>query len=63
VAQAKDFIRDGRAEHENGNYEGAIADFRRALQLDPGNRAAQIGIVRARHAQEVERKVRERLQQ
>ncbi|HXZ28968.1 MAG TPA: protein kinase [Terriglobales bacterium] len=57
VREARELIARGRAALDTGDYAGAIASFRQALQIDPGNAAAQAGLRRAQRARRAEAEV------
>ena len=54
TAKAGNLIRHANQQLDNGNYNGAIADFVQALRLDPNNSDAVNGLIRARRAQKAE---------
>jgi cytochrome c-type biogenesis protein CcmH/NrfG len=57
LREARAFIARGRTELDNGNYAAAIASFREALRVDPGNPAAEAGLKRAQQARRAEAEV------
>ena len=52
--RANNLIRHANQQLDDGNYNGAIADFAQALRLDPNNSDAVNGLNRARRAQKAE---------
>jgi tetratricopeptide (TPR) repeat protein len=55
--QARAFVTRGNQALDNGNYQAAIASFREALRIDPGNTAAEAGLQRAQRARRAEAEV------
>ena len=51
--EARALVSRGRLQYNQGNYDAAIASFRRALQVDPGNPDAQAALRRAQVARQV----------
>ncbi len=47
-------ISAGKQAHENGDYDGAIASYQKALRADQNNTAAQAGLDKAKRAKQAE---------
>lgn len=57
VRRARQLIGEAKSDVDNGNYDQAIAKYKQALVLDPGNKAAQVGMTDAARAKKAEEQV------